>query len=83
MERRRAEGFGCLLEQDSVWPPCSSLRLRLKAVPLYEESKTSKISMNQGNQSPRASEKATICLSLNKSANLDGLTRTGSTGTCS
>lgn len=56
---------------------------RLKAGPLREDSKTFKsVPLNQAKQSPCTREKATICLVLNKSANLDCLTRTGSTGTC-
>lgn len=57
--------------------------VRLKAGPLYKDSKTLKsVPLNQAKQSPCTREKATICLALNKSANLDGLTRTGSMGTC-
>lgn len=56
--------------------------VRLSAGPLYEHSKTFKsVPLNQAKQSPCTRAKATICLALNKSANLDGLTRAGSTGT--
>lgn len=57
--------------------------VRLKAGPPYEDSKSFKsVPLNEAKQSPCTREKVTICLALNKSANLDGLTRTGSTGTC-
>lgn len=56
--------------------------VRLGAGPLDEDSKMFKsVPLNQAKQSPYTRAKATICLALNKSANLDGLTRTGSTGT--
>lgn len=48
----------------------------LKAGPLDEDSKTFKsVPLNQAKQSPCTRQKATICLALNKSANLDGLTQ--------
>lgn len=59
------------------------LVLEMVTGPLDEDSKTFKsVPLNQAKQSPCTRQKATICLALNKSANLDGLTHTGSTGTC-
>lgn len=49
-------------------------KVRLKAGPLYKDSKTFKsVPLNQAKHSPCTREKVTICLALSKSGNLDGL----------